>query len=77
MILNEFIEIIRPFNGEKVLISISSIALVEKMPNNETRITLKERVNQYGNNLFVDTISNYSVIRDIVDKYQKIQSINK
>lgn len=70
MIPNEFIEIELPRNHEKSIVSISSIALIEKVPNGWTRILLKEKDTQ-GNNFFVDTITKYDAIKDEIDKYQK------
>lgn len=65
-----FIDVIAQQNGAKILISISSISLVEEFPNSRTRIVLKEKLELNGNNLEVISTDYYLVIREKIKQAQ-------
>jgi hypothetical protein len=41
--MQDFIEVSMAPNGGKLLISVSSISLIEEFPNNQSRVCLKEK----------------------------------
>lgn len=63
-----FIELIMKENKGKLLISISSISMVEEFPKSTSRIVLKERVEESGINLTALVSHSYLSVKQMIEQ---------